>query len=111
MSLQRRINKRVAAIFPTDAPTTNHPDKGKRDGRCNRTACQRPLAGKPQFYMDGIFTAGPRLYYCGDCEHEFTKWDRIDRPGEPLRCKPDEGNGLRRLAVMIELATEVGPAP
>jgi len=67
------------------------PDKGEKNGSCNRTACQMPLAGKPQFWMKNHSTGG-RLYYCGPCEVEFSKWDRIDRPGEPMRCTPDEDN-------------------
>jgi hypothetical protein len=65
------------------------PDKGEKDGSCNVTACQMPLAGKPQFWMKNHMTGG-RLYYCGRCERRFSDWDREIR--EPLRCTPDEGN-------------------
>lgn len=68
------------------------PDKGKKDGSCNRSACQMPLLGKPQFWMKDYTITNGRLYYCRECEHEFSKWDRVDRPGEPLRCTPDEDN-------------------
>ena len=65
------------------------PDKGKKDGSCNRTACQRPLRGKRQYYMRDYMVQDGRLYYCEPCEREFTRWDRIDRPGEELRCTLD----------------------
>lgn len=67
----------------------NNPDKGMKDGSCNRTACQRPLKGRVQYYMTTPFTAGEKLYYCRDCADSFAHWDRIDRPGEPLRCTLD----------------------
>ncbi|AXQ69884.1 hypothetical protein HOU03_gp384 [Caulobacter phage CcrSC] len=70
----------------------NMPDKGQRDGSCNRTACQLPLAGNRQFYMKDHFTGG-RLYYCPACERKFTEADRQFR--EPQRCQPDEDNDNR----------------
>jgi hypothetical protein len=70
------------------------PDKGKKDGSCNRTACQMPLAGKPQFWMRNHMITDGRHYYCRTCERAFAKWDRIDRPNEPPRCTPDEGNAF-----------------
>jgi hypothetical protein len=71
------------------------PDKGLKDGSCNRTACQMPLAGKPQFWMKNYVVENGRLYYCAKCARDFAYWDRIDRPGEPLRCTPDEDNHAR----------------
>ena len=71
------------------------PDKGKKNGSCNRTACQVPLTGQPQFWMQDYTITNGRLYYCARCEIEFSKWDRIDRPGAPLRCTPDEDNRIR----------------
>lgn len=62
------------------------PDKGKQDGSCNRTACQMPLAGERQYFMRDHSTTGGRLHYCGKCADDFTKWDRIDSPGQPFRC-------------------------
>ena len=62
------------------------PDKGKQDGSCNRTACQMPLAGGRQYFMRDPMTTGGRLHYCGKCADDFTKWDRIDSPGQPYRC-------------------------
>lgn len=45
-------------------------DKGLRDGSCNRTACQVPLAGQPRWSMPN-YTAGGRLYYCQRCVDLF----------------------------------------
>jgi hypothetical protein len=60
------------------------PGKGKKDGNCNVTACQMPLAGKLQFFMDGRpwSHTDERKYYCAKCEKHMTKWDKIDRPGQ-----------------------------
>jgi hypothetical protein len=63
-------------------------DKGKKNGSCNRSACQLPLAGKPQFWMDNY--QGGRNYYCGKCEALFSEHDRAMR--KPLRCTADEDN-------------------
>lgn len=65
---------------------TNNPDKGQKDGSCNRTACQRPLKDELEHqFMDGIFTGGPRLYYCAGCAREFDRWDF--RSGDRVRIK------------------------
>lgn len=74
-----------------------NPDKGQKDGSCNRTACQAPLAGRPQYYMRDYGTTDGRLYYCEPCAIDFTHWDRIDRPGQPFRCTFDETTGERSL--------------
>ncbi|AXQ68798.1 hypothetical protein HOU00_gp327 [Caulobacter phage CcrPW] len=66
------------------------PDKGKRDGSCNVTACQMPLIGKPQFIMREPWCAG-ELYYCKRCNDGFRYWDEIDRPGT-YRCEADPRN-------------------
>ena len=82
----------------------NKPDKGHKDGSCNRTACQRPLSDEVQIlgvrhFMDGNFTGGPRLYYCAKCSADFTAWDI--RSGDPRRIKtesvdlPDSAARLR----------------
>jgi hypothetical protein len=64
----------------------NNPDKGLRDGSCNRTACQRPLKGQTQYSMRNHMVENGKFYYCEDCAASFTHWDHIDRPGEPVRC-------------------------
>lgn len=91
--------KRLAATSPVEANRLGlaytgpeMPDKGQKNGSCNRTACQMPLAGQPQFWMVNHMVHNGRYYYCGKCERAFSKWDHIDRPGEPLRCTPDEDN-------------------
>lgn len=67
--------------------TGTMPDKGLKDGSCNRSACQMPLKGRIQYSMDSYgSTADGKFYYCADCEKQFTHWDKIDRPGQPLRC-------------------------
>lgn len=88
MSLQRRINRRAATTRPPEhvyqsrlagtvrEGSENNPDKGHKDGSCNRTACQRPLAMETEHqFMEPPFTAGERLYYCAYCALDF---DRID---------------------------------
>jgi hypothetical protein len=57
--------------------------KGKRDGNCNRTACQRSLADHPRWSMKDHMTGG-RLYYCQRCVDLFHESDR--QFGQPLRC-------------------------
>jgi hypothetical protein len=63
------------------------PDKGQKDGSCNRGACQLPLAGRQQWTMKDHVTGG-KLYYCADCAHKFNESDR--EFGEPLRCTMEE---------------------
>lgn len=82
MSLQRRINRRSAQPAPAKRSSTvevaseNNADKGLKNGSCNRTACQHPLAEEPTHqFMAPPFTAGERLYYCAHCSLDF---DRID---------------------------------
>lgn len=65
------------------------PDKGKLDGSCNRSACQMPLKGKPQFWMKDYMVASGRLHYCAECAAKFDEADR--QFGEPRRCTPVEG--------------------
>jgi hypothetical protein len=64
------------------------PGKGKRDGNCNRTACQAPLKGREQWYMRDYGTDNGRLYYCGRCAVDFNASDR--RYNEPQRCTFDD---------------------
>lgn len=72
---------------------TNKPDKGHKDGSCNVTACQAPLKGTMQGYMEGNFTGGPRLYYCETHCLAFNDWDK--RSGDPRRITWDETTGPR----------------
>lgn len=73
--------------------TPNRPDKGKRDGSCNRTACQDNLAGQPRWSMrDYMGGEDSRLYYCVTCKDDFTKSDR--QFGEPIRCSIHPGDEL-----------------
>jgi len=62
------------------------PGKGKRDGNCNRTACQAPLEGEEQWTMRDHETLveGKRLYYCGICARDFNNHDV--RMGWEPRC-------------------------
>lgn len=62
------------------------PDKGLKDGSCNRTACQAPLKGERQWTMDDF--RGGKLYYCHRCARDFNAWDR--QIGVALRCTPVE---------------------
>lgn len=81
----------------------NHPEKGKENGRCNRTACQRPLQDEREHqFMDGPFTGGPRLFYCAGCAHIFDRVDNDNRfrgastlPNRIQR-EPKAGHGPRR---------------
>jgi hypothetical protein len=59
-------------------------DKGQKDGSCNRTACQLPLAGREQWAMRDFMVRDGKLYYCADCAMKFHEADR--QFGEPLRC-------------------------
>jgi hypothetical protein len=61
------------------------PDKGKRDGSCNVTACQMPLAGFIQYVMPGNGNA----HYCATCERRMSEWD--DQIKTPRRCVLVEG--------------------
>lgn len=87
-SFARNLGRRLRAA-PISPVSTNHPDKGKRDGRCNRTACQEPLAGSPRWSMLDYQTGG-RLYYCRRCVMLFNECD--DRMREERRCSIVEGD-------------------
>lgn len=65
----------------------NHPDKGKKDGHCNRASCQRPLAGYPQYWMPNHMSANGGYYYCAVCADIFNNDDQ--QRGEVLRCTLD----------------------
>lgn len=71
----------------------NKPDKGKKDGSCNVTACQAPLAGTMQGWMVNHTVTNGRFYYCASCCLKFIDWDR--RSGDPMRITWDETTGPR----------------
>lgn len=63
------------------------PDKGLRDGSCNRTACQLPLAGQEQWTIPTYGGSGGtegNFYYCKLCAAKFADADR--EFGQPFRC-------------------------
>lgn len=41
--------------------------KGKFDGNCNRTACQKPIAG------ENWFNTSTRAYYCTTCARQINR--------------------------------------
>lgn len=55
--------------------TANKPDKGQKDGSCNVTACQAPLAGTMQGWMVDYMVQNGRLYYCERCSRRFNEYD------------------------------------
>ena len=68
----------------------NHPDKGKKGGRCNVTACQKPGAM--------WFNKSTEAYYCEDCAREINwpggRADTMRLYGVPLLCELEqEGKG------------------
>ena len=89
--MQVAYDRVMRQVSPESSP--NKADKGEKDGSCNRTACQAPLADEEEHqFMSGRFTGGPRLYYCARCARDFDKWDhhsgdavRIQR--EPKVCE------------------------
>lgn len=65
--------------------TDNHPDKGKKGGRCNVTACQEPGAW--------YFNKSTSAYYCRSCARDINRANRSDCMalyGTPLLCELDE---------------------
>lgn len=59
------------------------PDKGQRDGSCNRSACQKPLEPEIQHcWMDDPTVVGGRRYYCCQCSDKFQLVDL--RNGHPF---------------------------
>jgi hypothetical protein len=89
----KKASPDVASLFPPYVPPhlrglppgpVLHPDKGKLNGRCNRTACQRPLstANRNQWYRTEY--DGTKLYYCGVCARDFNLYDM--QTGWPPRC-------------------------
>jgi hypothetical protein len=72
----------------------NREDKGKRDGSCNRTACQDNLAGFERWSMRNFsYDEGVnRLFYCRTCAYDFNQSDK--QFGEPLRCSIYPGDEL-----------------
>ena len=63
------------------------PDKGLRNGSCNRSACQLPLAGQPQWTIPSYGEEGTdgKFYYCRVCADLFKKVD--DECRRPFRCE------------------------
>ena len=64
----------------------NKPDKGLKNGSCNRTACQKPGAN--------YFNKSTRCYYCAECA-ERINWeggraDCMALYGVPLLCELEE---------------------
>jgi len=53
---------------------TSKPDKGDRDGSCNRSSCQRSLKDLPRFSMRG-YNHEQRIYYCPDCAELLNEFD------------------------------------
>jgi hypothetical protein len=60
-------------------------DKGLRDGRCNRQACQQPLAvwRHRASMRDHETNTNERLYYCPPCAQQFDAAD--DEMRQPRR--------------------------
>lgn len=58
------------------------PDKGKMNGSCNRTACQRPGAT--------WFNTSTRAYYCEPCARDITTFTK--RADGFHICFPSSGN-------------------
>jgi hypothetical protein len=53
----------------------NTPNKGKFDGNCNRTACQKPIKG------NNWWNSSTRAYYCEHCANGYqmiNHWSRKD---------------------------------
>lgn len=57
-------------------------NKGQKNGRCNRTACQRRIGAHPeldqptqQWVMRASLTAGDQLFYCSACARLFLESD------------------------------------
>ncbi len=65
----------IGSIYTGD----NLPDKGQRDGSCNRTHCQLPLKGKSQWVI-----VGGDFHYCEKCADKFREVDRSNN--RPFRC-------------------------
>jgi hypothetical protein len=61
-------------------------DKGLKDGSCNRTACQLPLAGQQQWTIPSYGKGGTNglYHYCRVCAAKFHEADR--EFGESPRC-------------------------
>ena len=99
LSKPTRLSGSLTFGQPRDS-NPHKPDKGLMNGSCNRTACQAPLAHEPVHqFMDGNFTGRGRLFYCRACSWEFDKWDRIDRPGEPMRIEREPKSAVSESTV------------
>lgn len=63
--------------------------KGKRNGNCNVTACQRPGAT--------WWNTSTRAYYCRSCADEINRWSRHDEDIEI--CYPSEFDAMAAAAL------------
>ena len=66
----------------------NKPDKGLKNGSCNVTACQKPIANA------SYFNKSTKAYYCAECA-EGINWeggraDVMKLYGVPLLCELEE---------------------
>ena len=88
---------------------TNKPDKGKKDGSCNVTACQAPLKGTMQGYMKDHMITNGHLYYCERCCHRFNEWDDhliLVGQQEKRRITWDETTGPRIAGIHEDMYVE-----
>jgi hypothetical protein len=89
-AIQRRINKDAYVVIAGLGQVPyrhqpNKPDKGKMNGSCNRTACQRPGAN--------WFNTSTRVYYCEPCARGITDFAK-QRDGFHI-CFPSTGDGTQ----------------
>jgi hypothetical protein len=71
---------RRKAVETVQTVQADKPDKGKKDGSCNRGACQRPGAV--------FFNLSTRAYYCPKCAHDIDQFAVSERAGRI--CYTDE---------------------
>jgi hypothetical protein len=70
--------------------------KGKRDGNCNVTVCQKPGAT--------WWNTSTRAYYCPHCASEINRWSRHDEGYEI--CFPSESMAIAAKAMFTDGRTE-----
>lgn len=81
------------------AAQSNYPDKGDKDGRCNFTACQRPIGAnpllsepRPQYIMRPPFVHFESgVFYCEPCALDCIAFD--ERVGDRVRMSLFEEDG------------------
>ncbi len=80
-----QVVRRNVNLFRDGPPIPpNKPDKGDKNGSCNRTACQRPGAN--------WFNHSTRRYYCQSCAfmlNDCNRRDAMELYGHEL-CTKDE---------------------